>query len=107
MQSNSKKGEGGIHVFFAPLVETFTETTLTYRIELFTPDLKPFKAQQATSDGISCWVAITPLSFKEVSTGGGIVLRLTADGTDGLNGELARGFALSSINFDEAGDWLH
>lgn len=68
--------------------------------------MTPFKTRRAISDGFSCRTAITLLSFKEVSTGGDIVLCFTTDGTEGLNGELARSFALSGIKFDEVEDWL-
>jgi hypothetical protein len=63
-----------------------------------------FRSRRSISDGFSCWAAVTPLSFKEVSTGGDIVLRFTTDGNDGPNGVLSPGFALSGINFDEAED---
>jgi hypothetical protein len=45
-------------------------------------------------------------SHSKISTDGDIVLRFTTGGGDGPNGVLARGFALSGINFDEAEDWL-
>jgi hypothetical protein len=104
---NDEHTSNGIQVRIEPLSEKFDKTDLTWRIEQFTPDMTPAKVRRAVADAFSCWAAVTPLSFKEVATGGDIVLRIVTEGHDGPRDVLVRGFALGGVNFDEAEDLLH
>ncbi|KAF1993266.1 hypothetical protein P154DRAFT_582986 [Amniculicola lignicola CBS 123094] len=98
--------EGGMQVFFVPWPNKFDKTEITYRFEQFTPDMTPSKIRRAVSDGFSCWAAITPLSFREVSKGEDVLIHFTPRPGTGNTLANAGPPPGSYMTFYEDEDWL-
>ncbi|KAM8975326.1 matrilysin [Pelodytes ibericus] len=95
----------------------WTKTSLTYRIQNYTPDLRASVVNEAIRMAFNVWSNVTPLRFSMVTRGNADILIQFATGShgdsspfDGPNGVLAHAYAPGEgiggdAHFDEAEKW--